>query len=244
MARNRTIFGSRIKAIRVRKMQVEEITVEVTWKSIRNLYLRMGRDGNMRASVPSRTRIADVREFLQARLSWMRKIRSVAGSRGIPQLPKAEEGERIFLFGQAFLLHLQMAERPSLSLTDGKATLFVRTDSTAEERQAALKEQSRHLLAKQIENRLPIIEKTMGLHASGWHIRDMKSLWGSCNLSTKRICLNLRLVQRPPICLDAVIAHELVHTRIHGHGRDFYALLDECWPSWHEAEKLLKSVAD
>ena len=85
------------------------------------------------------------------------------------------------------------------------------------------------------------MEAQTGLSASSWHIRDMKSRWGSCNVRTKRICLNLRLVQKPLACLDAVIAHELVHTKVSNHGRDFYALLNAVWPNWREAMELLES---
>ena len=41
--------------------------------------------------------------------------------------------------------------------------------------------------------------------------RNMKSRWGSCQPSTGRICINVRLALYPPECLEYVVVHELCH---------------------------------
>ena len=51
----------------------------------------------------------------------------------------------------------------------------------------------------------------------------------------------LMLAEKPPLCLEYVVAHELAHLRIHGHGPDFHALLSGVFPREREARALLKA---
>lgn len=70
-------------------------------------------------------------------------------------------------------------------------------------------------------------------------VRDMKTLWGSCNRDGV-VTLNLQLARLPPRLIDYTIVHELCHLRVRGHGEGFWALLGELMPGWDEARKLLR----
>jgi hypothetical protein len=56
-------------------------------------------------------------------------------------------------------------------------------------------------------------------------IRNQKTLWGSCS-TRNNINLNVKLVQLPDKLIDYVILHELLHTRIKNHRKDFWRRLD------------------
>ena len=64
-------------------------------------------------------------------------------------------------------------------------------------------------------------------------IRRQKTRWGSCT-SRGAISLNIALARLPQDLMDYVILHELVHTRIKGHGRTF----------WNELEKVHGQAID
>jgi predicted metal-dependent hydrolase len=57
-------------------------------------------------------------------------------------------------------------------------------------------------------------------------IKNQKTKWGSCS-SKNRINLNINLVRLPDQLRDYVILHELVHTRIKNHSKEFWAELDK-----------------
>ena len=87
-----------------------------------------------------------------------------------------------------------------------------------------------------IEKWAPIIGVSPGKLA----YRNMVSRWGSCNVKTGRICINVQLAAQPPECLEYVVVHELCHLLVSGHGPSFYALLDQHLPNWRAARKKLR----
>lgn len=54
-------------------------------------------------------------------------------------------------------------------------------------------------------------------------LRDTRSRWGSCS-ATGTLSFSWRLVLAPPEVLDYVVAHEMAHMLVHGHGPDFWRL--------------------
>ena len=79
---------------------------------------------------------------------------------------------------------------------------------------------------RQLAGRLNRLAKYHGFTFNGVSIRSQKTRWGSCS-RTGNISLNVKLVLLPEDLMDYVILHELVHTRIHNHGKGFWAELDK-----------------
>lgn len=83
-------------------------------------------------------------------------------------------------------------------------------------------------------------ERILGVKASKLAYRNMKSRWGSCQPSTGRICINVRLALYPPECLEYVVVHELCHLLVSGHGPDFHNLMDRVMPDWKQRRAKLR----
>ncbi|MEE0845254.1 MAG: SprT family zinc-dependent metalloprotease [Eggerthellaceae bacterium] len=83
-------------------------------------------------------------------------------------------------------------------------------------------------------------EPIMGVKAGRIAYRNMSSRWGSCQPSTGRICINVRLALYPPECLEYVVVHELCHLLESGHGPRFHALMDAFLPDWRAARAKLR----
>ena len=82
-------------------------------------------------------------------------------------------------------------------------------------------------------------EPVLGVKAGALAYRNMTSRWGSCQPTTGRICINVRLALYPPECLEYVVVHELCHLRVRGHGPQFWALVEACLPDYAQAKAKL-----
>lgn len=72
----------------------------------------------------------------------------------------------------------------------------------------------------------------MGVTVSAWGIKRMKTKWGTCNIETQRIWLNLELAKKPVQCLEYTLVHELTHLLESHHNERFTGLLDQHLPPW------------
>ena len=85
-------------------------------------------------------------------------------------------------------------------------------------------------------------EQIIGVKCRDWGVKQMKTKWGTCTTQTKRIWLNLELAKKPPICLEYIICHELIHLIERTHNDRFVALMDNHMPKWRQHKDVLNGL--
>lgn len=81
----------------------------------------------------------------------------------------------------------------------------------------------------------------LGVQASHWGVKKMKTKWGSCTPTAKRLWLNPELATRSVLCVEYIVVHELVHLIERRHSERFTALMDGFLPSWRICRETLNS---
>lgn len=94
---------------------------------------------------------------------------------------------------------------------------------------------------KRLENYIEKWGPIMGVHATHWTIRTMKTRWGSCTVTTGRIRINARLILYPEKCLEYIVVHELCHLIEPSHNKRFKNYMTKFLPDWKQREKLLRN---
>ena len=79
---------------------------------------------------------------------------------------------------------------------------------------------------KFLVQKLEILAKRHGFKVGNVSVRKQKTRWGSCSVNNN-ISLNINLIHLPQQLMTYVILHELLHTRIKNHSRQFWRELDE-----------------
>lgn len=221
---------------------IDQIPVTVIRKQIKHMHLYVkAPDGRVEVTAPMRMSTAVITEFVHSKNHWIREKQAEIVSRPRPEKRQYRSGESLYLWGERYELQVFGGGKYSLTIKDQTAYFTVCAGSTAQQREHYVKEWYREVLKERIAERLPVIEEQTGLHCSGWQTKDMTTRWGTCNTTTKKIWLSLWLVKRPLICLDYVILHELVHTKIRNHGADFAAMMSYYMPNWKEIRILLNT---
>ena len=63
-------------------------------------------------------------------------------------------------------------------------------------------------------------------------VRQMKTRWGSCNVKTHHININLALYEKGPECLEYVVVHEMCHILEASHNKIFWGYVSQFFPDW------------
>ncbi|CAK0776470.1 conserved hypothetical protein [Gammaproteobacteria bacterium] len=150
-------------------------------------------------------------------------------------------GENHFFLGRRYLLCVHEQTGPARVAVRGLDTLdlFVGFGTTTEQREAVLRRWQREQLKAMIPPLLEQWQPILKVQLAEWGIRQMKTRWGSCNITARRIWLNLELVTKPAQCLEYVVVHELTHLLERHHNARFKALMDKHLASWHQSRALL-----
>ena len=90
-----------------------------------------------------------------------------------------------------------------------------------------------------IRNRLNELSQIHGLNFNRSFIRSQKTRWGSCS-AKNNINLNIKLINLPNELLDYIIMHELVHTRVKNHSKNFWLEMTKYYSNPKAIDKKLK----
>lgn len=99
--------------------------------------------------------------------------------------------------------------------------------------------QQKSALKKEVERLVAKWEPIMGVKVSGITIRQMKTRWGSCNVKTHHININLALAKKPAECLEYVVVHEMTHILEPTHNQVFWGYMTKFYPNWKRVRKYL-----
>ena len=203
-------------------LRAGELPVSVTVKRVRNLNLRVRRDGSVCLSVPPHVSAERIQGFLDERAGWIAAHRKAVLDRDRDGTGTADMPDRV---GGA-LLHYALwgvvreAHEPITG--DGLRELY------------------RNEVSARLSEVIPRMEAAIGAHAMGWQLRLMKTRWGSCTPRTGRIRINIQLAAYPPECLDYVVAHELAHLLEASHNDRFHAIVARAIPNEREIRARLR----
>ena len=104
-------------------------------------------------------------------------------------------------------------------------------------------ERQKRMLKTEVERLVAKWEPVMGVQVRGITIRRMKTRWGSCNVKTHHININLALAKKPPECLEYVVVHEMTHILEPTHNQTFWGYMTQYYPSWKKVRNYLKDEA-
>ncbi len=234
-------------------VEIAGIPVQFTRKRVKNINLRVTREGRVSVSYPWHTPEAAAIAFIESRSDRIQDALSRASSLGEKNSASQDiiaSGHTVSIWGQPYALQIIPESRRTayISAHDLVITLPNRylNDLTSETSQSAIRKTFDEFLAQEIRKVLPDLtrsaEATSKRRASCYRIRRMKSRWGSCNTKTGAITLNLELAEHGKEALKYVIAHELTHLYVRGHNKEFYTLLATFYPNWKEVRASLKGA--
>jgi predicted metal-dependent hydrolase len=198
----------------------------------------------VRVSAPHRLSDAQIQQSIESRVGWIQTARTRARARANQSAQANDTLDHLRLFGGVLPVNVTYSSgRSGVSETKRTIQLRSRPGESREQQFARLLAWRRAQLGKRIAELVAKWQPILNVTVAEWRVRRMRTRWGTCNISARRIWLNVALAQFPVECLEYVVVHEMVHLLERGHNRRFYALLDEFLPDWRTARASLRACS-
>ena len=233
-----------------RKVVVEnqEIYYLLERKTVKNLNLRIRKDGKVFVSANKMVPCEEIDAFVQCKASYI--FKAIEHFREMekykPQPKQYVSGETFYIQGRGLRLQVTQAEKDMISSDGVYIFLEVKDTNDIDKKRKIvtrfLDQQCKEVFMEIMEELYPLFQK-YDVEKPILRIRDMETRWGSCLTTKHIITLNKRLLEAPRNCIEYVVMHELCHFIHPNHSKNFYTFLTMLMPDWKERKKILDQSA-
>lgn len=215
---------------------LENIPVQIERRKVKYARLVVDHRARVRLIVPPRYPESKIRVFLDEKQTWIRKqldyYERISKSR-----PHPENGEILYRGG---IYHFEPLALGLGSRIDPDSRRIFSEANLMDAR--TLEEWYKREARQVILPRVAELARQTGFGYCRAVIRGQRSRWGSCS-SRGNLSFNWRLIKVPDFVIDYVIVHELTHTQIMDHQKEFWRKLGEVIPDWKKARTWLRNTA-
>jgi predicted metal-dependent hydrolase len=195
-------------------------------------------DGSLTVRAPLRASRAQIERLVKEKSDWIEEKQEWLKSH--PDAPRPKnytDGEPFYYLGEAFPLEIVPATNPDLKLEDKRFKL----SRNFQPRAAKVFKKWYHRQARQIiEERVKARAQDLGMIYHGLRITSAHRRWGSCG-ANGTLNFSWRLVMVPPVVIEYVIVHELVHLEIRNHSHAFWDRVAQIMPDYKQHIAWLKA---
>lgn len=106
---------------------------------------------------------------------------------------------------------------------------------------AAFEAWYRERAALKLPPRVDRIASLLGVRPTRILVRGQRKRWASC-APDGTLRFNWRTVMAPPALVDYIVAHELAHLRVRGHGPEYWGVVAQAVPDYRRRRERLREV--
>lgn len=208
--------------------------VIITKKNIKNIILRIKKDGNIYISAPKSTPKIVIDNLIKEKEKWiLEKLNNLELF-----FPKSvdktlKNGDNIMYLGKKLALKMFKGDKNNIFLNLKTNELHITSIIFSDEH---IKKLLENWYRKEAIN---IFSKITKYYANlikedilSIKIRKMKNKWGICRYLKKEITFNTELIKKPISCIEYVCFHEVTHLIFPHHKKDFWDYISTFMPDW------------
>lgn len=221
-------------------LQLGTIATLVVRKPIKNLHLSvLPPDGRVRVTAPEHMKDEAIRTLIATRLPWIKRQQTKFAGQERETRREYINGESHYYLGKRYRLELiHQNTIPCVYLKGNKKiVLQTRPGSSTKKRHEIMTEWYRGELHKTCKELITKWQNKIGIQASFYGIKRMKTRWGTCNQKAGRVWFNLELAKKSFSSIEYVIAHELIHLIEKKHNDRFVFLMNKHLPKWRSEKE-------
>ena len=211
-------------------------------------------DGSLVVRAPLRTSKAVIEEFVKKNTSWIERKQAEALAAPARPTKQYVDGATFPYLGTRYALEIveelgvgvqrrgasdrrspKLVTRPVLLDASGFKLAASHQRNAASAFERWYREQARQVLSERVN----LFAAQYGFPYKGIRINAARTRWGSCSASGS-LSFSWRLIQAPLAVVDYVVVHELVHTVVHNHSKQFWQRVATIMPDYHQHRRWLR----
>lgn len=154
-------------------------------------------------------------------------------------------GSRIPYLGRRYYVEVIIdddIDAINIDFTESKFKITVPMSlNNQDELKSAFEQFFREKAKEKITPRVKKWSKITELRYTELKFHRLEKRWGSCT-PTNNILINIDAIKLPFSLIDYLIVHELVHTKIKNHSKEFWAELSKHIPKWKELDEKMAGM--
>ena len=195
-------------------------------------------DGSLIVRAPLRTPEGTIQDFIEKNTDWVTRKQAEALATVRPAPRQYVAGELFLYLGNSYPLLIAQGQKQPLLFDES----FILADAAQNKASRIFERWYRARAKKIIGERVELYARQYNFQYGRIGITSARTRWGSCSANGS-LNFSWRLIMAPMESIDYVIIHELVHTVVHNHSRQFWSRVEGIMPDYKERRMWLRTHA-
>ena len=234
-------------SVRRLTLGTREVTIEFERKRIRNINVRVRRDGTLYCSLPYYASVKEAESFIISKQDYLLKsLDSVIQDEKTKSLSRQYvDGEVSTVLGNPYVLKVLESSKNQCRAEDGIIALEVTDTSNYRTKYMTYEKWRRRCIKSVIvdlcNEMYPLFERRGVAMPKKITLGEYKSFWGECFSKRGELKFSYRLFEKDRAIIRYVVVHEFAHFIEPNHSSRFWAIVAEIVPDYKELRKSLNS---
>lgn len=223
----------------------EPFTYELTRKRVKNINLRVRRDGSIAVSCNPRVPITEVEKFIAANAGFIARAVQKTKQREMNTVRPVflSDGDTVKVFGREYIVRIAQYPRNMVLLTETEVLIGVKDKTDGKLPTAVYERWRKKILREKVlemcRSYYPFFEEKGVKWPLEIRFRTMKSRWGSCIPKKGILTFNYNLFEAPYEAAEYVVVHEFSHFLEANHSASFYRIVGSVLPDYKKRRSML-----
>lgn len=217
--------------------------IEIHKKKVKNVTLKVKRDGSIHLTVPEAATDDYIERVIDNKQDWIEsQLKHFNENYEKPKEKEMVSGESFRYLGKSYRLKIVQSNKEYVRLYRGYIEIHVKNKNNTAKKQELLKKWYQEKAKKKFAELVHEYEQIVKEEVNNIRVITMQTRWGSCNVESGNINLNLELIKKPRYCIEYVILHELAHLKYPNHSKQFWDYMSVHMPNWEWRKNKLESI--
>ena len=228
-------------------LQDREVSIEFERKRIKNINVRVRRDGTLYCSLPYYVSYKEAIDFIISKQDYLLKSldNAVNDEKAKSLSRRFVDGEVFLVLGSPYVLKVMEGSKNTCRAEDGIIYLEVTNVGDYRTRYMTYEKWRRRCIRSVIVDYCneiyPLFEARGVKPPKKITLGDYKSFWGECFAKRGELKFSYRLFEKERELIRYVVVHEFAHFIEPNHSSRFWAVVGEIVPDYKELRKRLNN---